>query len=65
MLSNAMGRPKKRPEQIKRNQLKSMLTDADAAIIGRAADLAGIPKSVYIRTRLIAAAKADVNRLTR
>lgn len=58
-----MARPRKDPKDIRRNMTGAWLTDKQFAIVTRAAALAGVPKAVYIRSRIVSAAVADIRRL--
>jgi uncharacterized protein (DUF1778 family) len=54
------GRPKKTPAKRKTRYLQVRVTDAEKVVFDRAADLAGIDMSAWVRERLRMAARAEL-----
>ena len=59
-----MARPRKDPKMVKTHMTGAYLTADQYKTVAEAAALAGVPKAVYIRSRIVAAARADIQRLT-
>ena len=56
-----LGRPKKKPDQQKGRYLQVRVTDAEKAGFDRAAELAGIDLSAWVRERLRIIARKELD----